>query len=265
MDNISHQATLLYNNTTTSSNTVTTQILSLYSLSATVTSLLKDYTPGKHITYISRIENTGSSAIYNLKVTDNLGNGVTRYIPKSVKGFLNGTPIHIENQYSKNSVTFTVNHVLNPNDNVIIIFETSTPAKNLESIQTTQTISGNGGTTSGTVVNVIPKPTATVALANYATLNITKSVSSNSIYDGDELNYIFEITNSGNNIATHVTFSDSFPDGYKIKSITLSNDNSSTPMTFNPATYVSTNILTIPNLTIPVGTSKLIVSGIYHD
>lgn len=95
-------------------------------------------------------------------------------------------------------------------------------------------------------------------------MNITKSVNNNSIYD-DKLNYIFEITNSGNNIATHVTFSDSFPNGYKIKFITLSNDNSSTLMTFNPATYVSTNILTIPNLTIPVGTSKLIVSRIYHD
>ena len=35
MDNIANQATLLYNNMTTNSNTVTTQILSLYDLTAT--------------------------------------------------------------------------------------------------------------------------------------------------------------------------------------------------------------------------------------
>ena len=40
MDNIANQATLLYNNMTTNSNTVTTQILSLYDLTATKEALL---------------------------------------------------------------------------------------------------------------------------------------------------------------------------------------------------------------------------------
>ena len=40
MDNIANQATLLYNNMTTNSNTVTTQILSLYDLTATKEPLL---------------------------------------------------------------------------------------------------------------------------------------------------------------------------------------------------------------------------------
>ena len=47
MDNIANQATLLYNNMTTNSNTVTTQILSLYDLTATKEALLDTYTDRK--------------------------------------------------------------------------------------------------------------------------------------------------------------------------------------------------------------------------
>lgn len=265
MDNISNQATLLYNNTKTNSNTVKTQILSLYDLSATVTPLLENYTPGNCITYISRIENTGSSTIYNLKIIDDLGNGTLNYITKSAKAFLNGTPIHVKSKTNNDNVTFVISNVLNPGDNVIIIFDVTSSATNPKNITNTQSIFGNGGSVTGSTVDIIPKPTATVTLADYVSLNITKLASSNSIYDGDELNYTFEITNSGNNSATGVTFSDSFPKGYKINSITLLSANSTTPVTYDPATHLSKNVLTISNLTIPVGTSVLTVTGIYRD
>ena len=89
MDNIANQATLLYNNMTTNSNTVTTQILSLYDLTATKEALLDTYTPNQTITYVTRVENTGSASLYNLTVVDDLAKGLTQYVDNSVEGYLN--------------------------------------------------------------------------------------------------------------------------------------------------------------------------------
>lgn len=265
MDNISHQATLLYNNTKTNSNTVKTQILSLYDLSATLTPLLENYTPGNCITYISRIENTGSAAVYNLKIIDDLGKGTLNYITESAKAFINGNPVPVKSQINNDNITFIISNVLNPKDNVIIIFDVTSSMSNPASITTTQTILGNGGSLTGSTVEAVFQPKATVTLADYVSLNITKLASSDSIYDGDELSYTFEMTNSGNNCARDVTFSDTFPSGYKINSITLLPANSPTPITYDPATHLIKNVLTISHLTLPVGTSILTVSGIYHD
>ena len=127
MDNIANQATLLYNNMTTNSNTVTTQILSLYDLTATKEALLDTYTPNQTITYVTRVENTGSASLYNLTVVDDLAKGLTQYVDNSVEGYLNGTPIEVNVQITNNTVIFTIDNVINPNDNVLIIFETTTP------------------------------------------------------------------------------------------------------------------------------------------
>ena len=118
MDNIANQATLLYNNMTTNSNTVTTQILSLYDLTATKEALLDTYTPNQTITYVTRVENTGSASLYNLTVVDDLAKGLTQYIDNSVEGYLNGTPIEVNVQITNNTVIFTIDNVINPNDNV---------------------------------------------------------------------------------------------------------------------------------------------------
>ena len=235
MDNIANQATLLYNNMTTNSNTVTTQILSLYDLTATKEALLDTYTPNQTITYVTRVENTGSASLYNLTVVDDLAKGLTQYVDNSVEGYLNGTPIEVNVQITNNTVIFTI-------DNVI-----------------------NGGSTTGPIVAVTPNPSASVKLANYVSLDITKSANKASIYSGDTLVYTFQIINNGNETATNVSFSDVFPTGYTINSISLTTPDSPTPIIYDPTTYVTGTTLTIPNLAIPVGTSTLTVSGIYTN
>ena len=149
MDNIANQATLLYNNMTTNSNTVTTQILSLYDLTATKEALLDTYTPNQTITYVTRVENTGSASLYNLTVVDDLAKGLTQYIDNSVEGYLNGTPIEVNVQITNNTVIFTIDNVINPNDNVLIIFETTTLQIRPDVLTNTQTITANGGSTTG--------------------------------------------------------------------------------------------------------------------
>ena len=254
MDNIANQATLLYNNMTTNSNTVTTQILSLYDLTATKEALLDTYTPNQTITYVTRVENTGSASLYNLTVVDDLAKGLTQYVDNSVEGYLNGTPIEVNVQITNNTVIFTIDNVINPNDNVLIIFETTTPTTRPDVLTNTQTITANGGSTTGPIVAVTPNPSASVKLANKA-----------SIYSGDTLVYTFQIINNGNETATNVSFSDVFPTGYTINSISLTTPDSPTPIIYDPTTYVTGTTLTIPNLAIPVGTSTLTVSGIYTN
>ena len=256
MDNIANQATLLYNNMTTNSNTVTTQILSLYDLTATKEALLDTYTPNQTITYVTRVENTGSASLYNLTVVDDLAKGLTQYIDNSVEGYLNGTPIEVNVQITNNTVIF-------PNDNVLIIFETTTPTTRPDVLTNTQTITANGGSTTGPIVAVTPNPSATVTLANYVSLDITKSANKASIYSGDTLVYTFQIINNGNETATNVSFSDVFPTGYTINSISLTTPDSPTPIIYDPTTYVNLTTLAIPNLVIPVGTSTLVVTGTY--
>lgn len=265
MDNIANQATLLYNNMTTNSNTVTTQILSLYDLTATKEALLDTYTPNQTITYVTRVENTGSASLYNLTVVDDLAEGLTQYVDSSVESYLNGTPIEVNVQITNNTVIFTIDNVINPNDNVLIIFETTSPTTRPDVLTNTQTITANGGTTTGPIVTVTPNPSTSVKLANYVSLDITKSANKASIYSGDTLVYTFQIINDGNETATNVSFSDVFPIGYKIDSISLITPDSPTPIIYNPTTYVTKTTLTIPNLAIPVGTSTLTVSGIYTN
>ena len=54
---IENQATLLYNNVTTNSNTAVTRILSLYDLTATKEALLDTYTPGQTWYYVKISDN----------------------------------------------------------------------------------------------------------------------------------------------------------------------------------------------------------------
>lgn len=260
---IENQATLLYNNVTTNSNTAVTRILSLYDLTATKEALLDTYTPGQTITYITRVENTGSAPLYNLTIVDNLADGLIRYINTSVEGYLNGSPIEIAVQTTTNSATFKVNSIVEPTDNVLIIFETTTPTSNPDTLTNTQTITANGGSTTGPVITVKPDPTATVTIANYAALEMTKSVDKSSIYSGESLVYTFKIINRGNETATNVAFSDIFPAGYKIETITLKTPDEPDPIIYDPTTYVNFTTLAIPNLVIPVGTSTLVVTGTY--
>lgn len=255
---ITNQASLIYNNQSTTSNIVYTNVLSPYSMIATKTPLVNTYTPNNQITYITRIENNGSSSIYNLSVVDDLGNGSLNYVDNSAHAYMNGTPINVTVTSSTNTITFNITNILNPNDNVLIIFEVN-PTSNTSTITNTQTITGNGGSTNGTLITVSPSPSATVNIESYARLEITKTASSQSIYPGDDLNYTFVLTNSGNIPATNVTFTDDFMNNYTINTITLTSNGTTT--TYSPSSYYTNNTLTIPNLTIPVGTSTLVVNG----
>ena len=77
----SNQATLTYNGNSTNSNIAYGEILDV--LAVTKTAIEGDYTPGRLVTYVVTLRNTGNRALSGVTVTDNLGayqfGGATAY------------------------------------------------------------------------------------------------------------------------------------------------------------------------------------------
>lgn len=93
-----NQATLSYNGISVASNTVTGEIVDV--LSVTKTAVPKTYTAGGEVTYVINLKNSGTSALTNLTVTDNLG----------AYAFGEGTVAPLT--YTVDSVTYFIDGVL---------------------------------------------------------------------------------------------------------------------------------------------------------
>lgn len=210
-----NQATLSYNNTSTTSNIVTGEVLEV--LSATKNSLNNQYRYGDTVTYVISINNTGVTAFNNLTITDDLG--------EYTSGGLTVTPL----TYEPNTVAYYVNGVLQATPavvggpplvisginvpaggNAIILYEARVnqyaPLSVGSNIVNNAEISGAGLTAPIEV-------TDTVTVAEEVMLSITKSLSPETVAENGQLTYTFTIQNTGNvsAVATdNVTITDIF-------------------------------------------------------
>lgn len=254
-----NQATLSYNNTITTSNIVTGEVLEV--LSATKNSLDSQYRYGDTVTYVISINNTGITAFNNLTITDDLG--------AYTVGGITATPL----TYEVDTVAYYVNGVLQATPtvtagpplvisginvpaggNAIIIYEArvnqyaplavgSTIVNNVE-------ISGSGLTTPIEV-------TDTVTVEEEATLSITKSLSPETVAENGQLTYTFTIQNIGNipAVATdNVTITDVFNPILDNITVTLNGTVLTTPAQYNydEATGVFQTVAGV--ITVPAAT-----------
>lgn len=198
-----NQATLSYNNTTTTSNIVTGEIVEV--LSAAKNALDDDYRLGDVITYVVSIVNSGTTAINNITITDDLGAytvGMTTRIPLT---YVTGSA----NYYANGVLQTAPNVVAGPplvlsginipaNGNVVVLYEARVnefaPLTANATITNTATISGSG-LTSDIVV------TDTITAATSPQLSITKSISPEQVPENGQLTYTFVIQNTGNTAA----------------------------------------------------------------
>lgn len=205
MATFSNQATLSYNGMTTTSNTVTGEVLEV--LSATKTSVVNTYSPNdSSVTYIINITNSGNTAYNGLTITDNLGeytfNTTTltplSYVAGSVKYFVNGA------LQTTPTVTagppLTISGINVPQGgNATIIYEAQT--NRYAPLDTNSTIT-NQATVSGENITTPIVTSSTITPTNASALTITKAVSPNVITENEQLTYTFTIQNSGNAAAT---------------------------------------------------------------
>ena len=195
-----NQATLSYNNTTTTSNIVTGEIIEV--LSAEKNAVDDEYRFGDTVTYVVSIVNTGTAAFNNLTITDDLGaytaSGVTRtpltYVEDSLAYYANGVL-----QAGATAIAgppLVISGINVPaGGNAIVIYNARVnefaPLASGSTIVNEATISGTGLTTPITVSD-------TITIANAAQLSITKSLTPETVAENGQLTYTFTIQNTGN-------------------------------------------------------------------
>ncbi|MBP3611147.1 MAG: hypothetical protein J6J42_12535 [Lachnospiraceae bacterium] len=210
-----NQATLSYNNTTTTSNIVTGEIVEV--LSAVKNALDTEYRFGDTVTYAISIINSGSSAFNNVTVTDNLGAYTAGMMTRVPLTYVDDTVVYYANGVLQTGATVTDTSPLTitginvpANGNVIVLYQARVnefaPLAAGSVITNTATITGSGLTNPITVSD-------TITIASAAQLSITKSISPETVTENGQLTYTFVIQNTGNTAAAatdNVTVSDLF-------------------------------------------------------
>ena len=249
-------ATYAYTGKTTQesvvSNTATTNLITEYAISGYKESLNSSFRAGQNITYYIHVTNDGTSPLYNVTISDDLAGNLLSYVASSATLNLNGV-ISIINPTTVSPLTFVLPNTLNSGDLATITFVAQVNSGILDTvteITNTATIQANEESSTGPVISVLPSPTVTLPLEDYALVSMTKSVSTNEINIDEQFSYTLTLVNSGNLEATNVTTTDILPTNFVISSIT--SQTGTTLTTFSPSDYnleISTNTLTLPNAT----------------
>ena len=198
-----NQATLSYNNTVTTSNITTGELLEV--LSATKTALRSTYTAQDTAVYLVQLVNSGTLPFTALTVSDDLGtydyDGTTLtpmdYVDGTLRYFVNGV------LQATPTVTagppLTVSGITVPaGGSTLLVYEAQlnsfAPEGAGASITNTATVTG-----SGLSVPLTAEATITAASAPY--LTVSKSLCPLTVTENGQITYTFVIQNSGNTAA----------------------------------------------------------------
>ena len=187
MPSFTNQATLSYNNITTSSNVVTGQLLEV--LSATKTALVDTYSAQDVVTYVVSILNSGTTAL----------NGLTLdYIPGSVRLFINGVLQPAPSATAEPPLVISGINIP-AGSNAVLVYEARVnqfaPLAEGSAINNTATVSGGG-------LSAPVSAEETITAASQPQLTISKSLCPAAIAENGQLTYTFVIQNSGSQPAT---------------------------------------------------------------
>ncbi len=205
MATFSNTATLSYNGITTSSNTTVGELLE--SLSISKTAVRPEYSVGDDITYIISLTNSGTAALTDITLTDDLGSytyeGLTLtpldYTDDSVRYFSDGilqpapTVTKTDNGIEISGITVPAG------GNAAIIYE-ALPNR-FASPEADGKIT-NTALARGNAVQSEVSASETVSASADAKLSITKSLNPTSVVPNEQLTYTFVISNFGNTAVT---------------------------------------------------------------
>ena len=237
------------------SNVASTTLLAQYQIEATKTAQVSTYRAGDNVPYILELKNTGTSAVYNVSISDNLGGGgELDYVTGSAYIINNGVLTQVT-PTSTSPLEITVIDEM-PSESDIIVLYTARVDPNLAStigdITNTVTLTAYE-TAGGTEISDLPTPTATITRESYALVQMTKVVSSSEIRVGVPFSFYITLENSGNIDATDIVITDILPANFTINSITSNTGGVIT----NFASSVYTLDLPSNTLTMPSSSSSL--------
>ncbi len=223
---ITNQANLTYTYGTTTasvaSNVATTEMNA--ALSAAKRVLDESYRLGSDLTYILSFENSGSSAITNLPVLDNLG----AYTPEGAAApvqpltYTGPAALYIDGVFSselsptvqEGGVLFTIPEIP-AGSNALLVYQAT--VNGFAELSPGSEIGNTAsiGTTDPQTVS------ATVPAASYADVSITKEMAPDPVSTGDTMTVTFTIENRGNADATDLVLTDAFPLALSDVSVTV--------------------------------------------
>ncbi len=258
---ITNQATLNYKYGSVSASTVSNITSAVFgsSLDIDKTSLNESYRVGQSVTYIISLENSGS-ALDDITVSDNLGSYTFNgriLTPLTYTGparlFVNGVFVsELTPEIEANEISFFIDN-LPANSNAQIVYQ-ATPN------QYARRCCGDSITNTATSecdcpCNIPASASYTLCADCFADVRIVKSVCPNPVICGEEITYIFDISNYGNIPATDVVLTDTFNPPLTDIIVSLNG----TPLSQSDYSYIN-GTLTIPSanssldLTVPAAT-----------
>ena len=273
-------ATYIYGRNETASavsNTAITNLIDEYAISGSKLSNNSSFINGENITYQITVSNDGTSSLYTVTISDDLGGSTNplSYLESSATLNYNGISSFIT-PTSTSPLTFVLPSPLAAGETAIITYVAKVNSSLLNTIETivnTATITAKEGSTTGTDISVTPSPTFTLSRGDFANVTMAKNVSSSQIVTGQEFSYSCTLSNSGNLDATGVVVTDILPTGFTISSVTSQTGGVTT--TFSASDYTvesSSNTLTLPtggslSITVPAasggtnGTTIVTITG----
>ena len=205
MATFTNQATLSFSGGTVNSNIATGNLIE--TLSLTKTPVSATYEPNDNVTYVINLINSGSAALTNLTLTDNLGLYQTTagtnvypltYTAGSIKYYVNGVLQTAPTVTAGPPLTIT-GITVPANSNAAIVYSADVnefaPLANASAISNEVTVTGAGITTPVTA-------DASVTVASAPTLNIIKTIDPVNVTQNSRVTYTFRIQNTGNTAVT---------------------------------------------------------------
>lgn len=231
-----NKASLLYNGTVTTSNTVSGTISD--AIEITKTPLISSYAGGDNMTYIINLT-AGKTAVTSLTVTDDLGaydlDGSTltplTYINGSLRYYVNGALGEAPTVSATTPLTISGINVP-ANGNAMLIYGVTVnefaPRASGESI--TNTATASGASCSGTSASAL------ISVSDAPKLSIIKSLEPTTVEENGNVTYTIQITNSGNTalVATdNATISDVFSPPLDQISVTFNGEAWTSPTNYS--------------------------------
>ncbi len=244
------QITYSYNGNqdTVLSNRTNTTLIDEYTVSLTKTPLLENVRAGCNAAYVLTMRNTGSGALYNPTITDNLGmeeeTAQLSYITNSALFYINGAPSTGTAAVGENGVVFTSTAVLQPNDILTVVYEASTRDAQSAAITNTATASANSGSATG--AQITAQASATITPQTFARVSVFKSADKSSVVSGDTLTYTFTLINTGGKAADNIRLVDALPAEFAVNSISYEINGDSVAIPASDYTITAPNTLTVP-------------------
>lgn len=232
------------------SNVASTSLLSQYQLSATKTAGITTFRPGENLPFVVQVKNSGTSPLYAVTLKDNLGAGNLNFVEGSAFVLRNNILTPIAPTVDENGLSVEVADELGAGGELSVLY-TARVDENLsgdvDDIQNTATFTAQG-VRGGALISDTPTVDATITREDYASIEMTKAVSSEQITAGVPFDYVITLENNGNTSATNVVVTDTLPDGFTINSITSVTGGTTTTFTTDDYSLDGgTNTLTLPS------------------